>query len=62
MKITAFNPLIVSKEAKAITELFEALGFQHAHKKEGINDGITSYDMKHPDGFRVDVAQADQMP
>lgn len=63
MKITAFNPLIVSKEAKAITELFEALGFEHAHKKTGINDeNITSFDMKHPDGFRVDIAQVDQMP
>ena len=62
MKITAFNPLIVSKDAEAITELFEALGFEHAHKKTGINDDITSFDMKHPDGFRVDVAQVDQMP
>lgn len=62
MKITAFNPLIVSKDAKAITELFEALGFEHAHKKEGINDDITSFDMKHPDGFRIDIAQVDQMP
>ena len=62
MKITAFNPLIVSKDAKAITEIFEALGFEHAHKKTGINDDVTSFDMKHPDGFRVDVAQVDQMP
>ena len=62
MKITAFNPLIVTKDAKAVTELFEALGFEHTHKKTGINGEVTSYDMKHPDGFRVDVAQADQMP
>jgi glutaminase len=63
MKITAFNPLIVTKDAKAATELFEALGFEHAHKKTGINDeDITSFDMKHPGGFRVDVAQVDQMP
>lgn len=63
MKITAFNPLIVSKDAKAITELFEALGFEYRHTKTGINDkDITSFDMKHPDGFRVDVAQVEQMP
>jgi len=63
MKITAFNPLIVSKDAKAVTELFEALGFAHAHKKTGINDeDITIFDMKHPDGFRVDIAQVDHMP
>ena len=62
MKITAFNPLIVTKDAKAVTELFEALGFEHAHKKTGINDDVTNFDMKHPDGFRVDVAQVDHMP
>ncbi|MCR4645652.1 MAG: hypothetical protein K5695_09630 [Oscillospiraceae bacterium] len=63
MKITAFNPLICSPDAKAVTEVFEALGFEHAHKKTGINDAdITSFDMKHPDGFRVDVAQVAQMP
>ena len=62
MKITAFNPLIVTKDAKAVTELFEALGFEHAHKKTGINDDVTNFDMKHPGGFRVDVAQVDQMP
>lgn len=62
MKITAFNPLIVSKDAKTVTELFEALGFEHAHKKTGINDDVTSYDMKHPDGFRIDVAQSNQVP
>ena len=63
MKITAFNPLICTPSAQGVTELFEALGFEHAHKKTGINDeDITSFDMKHPDGFRVDVAQVDKMP
>lgn len=62
MKITAFNPLIVAKDAEAITELFEAIGFEHAHRKEGINGHVTNYDMKSPDGFRVDVAQSDNLP
>jgi len=63
MKVTAFNPLILSKDAKAITELFKALGFEYRHTKTNINDkDITSFDMKHPDGFRVDVAQVEQMP
>lgn len=63
MKVTAFNPLILSKDAKAITELFEAFGFEYRHTKTNINDkDITSFDMKHPDGFRVDVAQVEQMP
>jgi glutaminase len=62
MKISAFNPLIVTKDAKAVTELFEALGFEHAHTKTGINETVTNYDMKNPDGFRVDIAQVDQLP
>lgn len=63
MKITAFNPLILTKDAAAAKELFEALGFEHAHTKTGINDeDITSFDLKHPDGFRVDVTQVDKMP
>jgi glutaminase len=62
MKITAFNPEIITKEAKTVTELFEALGFEHAHKKTGINETITNFDMKHPGGFRVDVAQVDHVP
>ena len=63
MIISAFNPLICTPNAQGVTELFEALGFEHAHKKTGINDeDITNFDMKHPDGFRVDVAQVDKMP
>ena len=62
MKITAFNPLIVTKDAKAVTELFEALGFEYRHTKTGINETVTNFDMKNPDGFRVDVAQSDNMP
>ena len=63
MKVTEFNPLILSKDAKAITEFFEALGFEYRHTKTNINDkDITSFDMKNPDGFRVDVAQVEQMP
>ena len=62
MKITAFNPLIVSPKAAEVIALMEELGFERAHTKTGINEHITSVDLKHPDGFRVDVAQADQMP
>ena len=62
MKITAFNPLIVSPKATDIIALMEALGFERAHTKTGINENITYVDMKHPGGFRVDVAQVDQMP
>ena len=63
MQITAFNPLIVTKDAAAAKELFEALGFQHRHTKTGIYDeDITNFDMKDANGFRVDIAQVDKMP
>ncbi len=63
MRITAFNPLILTKDAKAAVELLEQLGFEHKHTKTDINDdNITSYDLKDPNGFRVDVAQVDKMP
>lgn len=63
MKITAFNPIIVSNNAKSITELMEALGFEHRHTKTGINDeDISTFDMKDPNGFRVDVTQVDKIP
>ena len=62
MKITAFNPLILTKDAEAAVKLFKELGFEHKHTKTGINDqDITSFDMKDPNGFRVDVTQV-QMP
>ncbi len=63
MKITSFNPLIVTKDAEPAIALFEALGFERRHTKTGINDkDITSVRMRYTgeDGtvFHVDIAQA----
>ena len=63
MKITSFNPLIVTKDAEPVIALFEAIGFERRHMKTGINDkDITSVSMKYTgeDGktFHVDVTQA----
>ena len=62
MKITAFNPFIVSTKAEEVVALFEELGFEHAHTKEGINGHVTSYDLKYGEDFRVDVAQSEVVP
>lgn len=62
MKITAFNPLILSNNADEAIELFEALGFERAHTKEGIAGHVTSVDLKYGDDFRVDVATVDKFP
>lgn len=62
MKITAFNPLIISPKAADAVALFEELGFERAHTKTGIEDDITSFDLKLGEDFRVDITQVDQMP
>ena len=58
MKITAFNPLIVTKDAEAAIKLFEELGFERRHSLDA-NTGtadFTSVRMKNESGFYVDIA------
>ena len=58
MKITTFNPLIVTKDAENVIKLFEALGFEKRHSLDA-NSGkedFTSVRMKDANGFHVDVA------
>ncbi|MCR4645653.1 MAG: hypothetical protein K5695_09635 [Oscillospiraceae bacterium] len=58
MKITSFNPLIVTKDAENVIKLFEALGFERRHSLDA-NTGTTDFTsvrMKNPEGFYVDVA------
>ncbi len=62
MKITAFNPIILTTNAAEIVPLFEELGFTQAHSKEGADGSFTSYDLKYGEDFRVDVTQVDSMP
>jgi hypothetical protein len=62
MKITAFNPLILSPKADEVVEVLEALGFERAHTKTGINGGVTSVDLKYGEDFRVDVATVEKFP
>ena len=63
MKITSFNPCIITKDAESVIALFEALGFERRHTKTGINDeDISSVRMRYTgeDGkvFHVDVTPA----
>ena len=58
MKITSFNPLIVTKDSESAIALFEALGFERRHTKGGIGeDNATDVRMKDANGFHVDVTQ-----
>ena len=59
MKITAFDPHVITEDAEPVTELFEALGFERRHKKD-IDDFDTSdIRMKDANGFHVDISQSD---
>lgn len=60
MKITSFNPLIVTKDPESAIKLFEELGFEKRHTKEGIGiNNVTDVRMKDANGFHVDVSQGD---
>ena len=63
MKITSFNPLIVSRDSENIIQLFEALGFEKRHTKTDIEGGQnTDVRMKYGDAFHVDVASSNHVP
>ncbi len=64
MKITSFNPLIVTKDAAPIVELFEELGFVRRHElaaSTGTSD-IENIRMKNDGGFYVDISQVATVP
>lgn len=59
MKITSFNPLIVTGDAEKTIKLFEELGFERRHSIDVTSPSekeITSVRMKDANGFYVDVA------
>ena len=56
MKITSFNPLILSQDADNIVALFEELGFEKRHNKTG--EDFSSNRMKDANGFHIDVVKA----
>lgn len=60
MKITSFNPLIVSADPENTVKLFEALGFVRRHKKAELDgrEDTTSIRMKDENGFYVDIVAA----
>ena len=63
MKITGFNPIIVSQDIDPIIKVFEDMGFELAHTKKDIEDGAnTNYNLKDGNGFRVSVASSVKIP
>ena len=63
MKITTFNPSIITKDAEATMKVFEALGFEQTHNKAE-NDTIefSAHRMKDANGFHVDVVEVPSIP
>lgn len=60
MKITTFNPQIITRDASAIAHLFEELGFEKRHDQEGIGElNVEGIRMKDANGFYLDVSQPD---
>ena len=60
MKITSFNPQILTKNADPIVALFEELGFDVRHDQEGIGElNVEGIRMKNPDGFYLDISCPD---
>ena len=64
MKITSFNPLILTTKAEETIKLFEEMGFERRHKITINENGkdITTVRMKDVNGFYVDVSQVDGLP
>ena len=57
MKITTFNPQIMTKNAESIIQLFEELGFSRRHTKEGIGElDVTGIRMKDEEGNYLDIS------
>ena len=62
MKITGFNPQIITKDPESVIALFETLGFQRTHNKAEDNDVAFSCvrmkrmkDGSDTEAFRIDI-------
>ena len=63
MKITTFNPAIITKEAESTMKIFEELGFEQTHNKAENNDvEFSAHRMKDANGFHVDVVEVPVIP
>ena len=51
MKITSFNPFVVTEQVDDTIKLFEALGFERRHTKEGFGHDVSAVRMKDSNGL-----------
>ncbi len=63
MKITTFNPQIITKNAEPAVKMFESLGFEKRHNQEGIGEmNVKGIRMKDANGFHVDISEFAALP
>ena len=64
MKITTFDPMIITPNAENVMRVFEDLGFEKTHAPVTTTEtgDVASFRMKHEDGYHVDVADLKQIP
>ena len=62
MKITGFNPLILTTDPENTIKLFEELGFERSHTKDDLEgrEDIVGVRMKDSNGFHVDIVHTDR--
>ncbi len=58
MKITSFNPFIMTANADELVSLYEDLGFKTAHHSVNMvnNKEINNYTMRDDEGHQVDIS------
>ena len=58
MKITTFNPQIITNDAAPLVQLFQELGFEKRHYLKGIGEqGDEGIRMRDTNGLYLDIAQ-----
>ena len=64
MKITTFNPQIITKDAESVVQLFQELGFEKRHNPKDIGElKVEGIRMKDANGFYLDISTPDaQLP
>ena len=65
MKITTFNPMILTPNADEVIKLFEELGFERRHTLAATASGnvdTTNIRMKNDSGFYIDISQVEVVP
>ena len=64
MKITTFDPVIVTPAADNVVKLFEELGFVTSHNPTAKPPGasVPVFRMKHEKGFHIDILDKKDIP